>query len=155
MNLFLFVVVSALIFMKLISFTGSAPIRDTTVSVLPECPQSPNCVCSQATEKAATIAPIKFAGDSGEAWRQLQFILTEQRGKPGTAHGMNYLRFEFRSRIFGFIDDVECLLNRDESQIEIRSASRAGYYDFGSNRRRVERIRREFEKLDRLSTSPE
>ncbi|MGD9241474.1 MAG: DUF1499 domain-containing protein, partial [Desulfobacterales bacterium] len=33
----------------------------------------------------------------------------------------------------------------EETIIHVRSASRTGYYDFGANRRRVERLRSAFE----------
>jgi uncharacterized protein (DUF1499 family) len=54
------------------------------------------------------------------------------------------LHAEFKSAVFGFIDDVDAVLNADQQCIEIRSASRTGYSDFGVNRRRVESIRQAF-----------
>ncbi len=53
-----------------------------------------------------------------------------------------YLRVEFRSPLFGFVDDVEFLFDDALKRIEFRSASRVGYYDFGANRARMERIGR-------------
>ena len=44
------------------------------------------------------------------------------------------------------IDDVEFYFPPDERIIHVRSESRTGYYDFGANRRRVERLRNELEK---------
>jgi hypothetical protein len=55
-----------------------------------------------------------------------------------------YLRAEFKSAIFGFIDDVELLSGEEPGVIHIRSASRVGCWDLGVNRGRVERIREEF-----------
>lgn len=57
-----------------------------------------------------------------------------------------YLHAEARSRIFGFVDDVEFLFDAERRVIHIRSAARSGYSDFGVNRRRVERIRRAYEQ---------
>jgi uncharacterized protein (DUF1499 family) len=51
-----------------------------------------------------------------------------------------YLHATFRSRLFGFVDDLEC--RRDGDVIQVRSASRTGWWDLGVNRRRVESIRR-------------
>ncbi len=53
-----------------------------------------------------------------------------------------YLHAEARSRVFGFVDDLEFELHPDARRIGVRSAARAGYWDFGVNRRRVERLRR-------------
>jgi uncharacterized protein (DUF1499 family) len=54
------------------------------------------------------------------------------------------LRAEFQTRILGFVDDVEFRLNRPKKTIDFRSASRVGYYDFGVNRVRMEKLRIEF-----------
>ena len=56
--------------------------------------------------------------------------------KPG------YLRVELRTTLF--VDDGEFLLDRAESVIQVRSASRLGYSDLGKNRSRMEEIRRQF-----------
>jgi len=55
----------------------------------------------------------------------------------------NYLRVEFTTRIMRFVDDGEFLL--DGNNIDVRSASRVGYSDFGKNRSRMEEIRKAFE----------
>ena len=52
-----------------------------------------------------------------------------------------YLHVECRSKIFGFVDDLEFQLQAAQGLIAVRSASRTGYYDFGVNRRRVEALR--------------
>ena len=52
----------------------------------------------------------------------------------------NYLYAEFRSRLLGFVDDVEFFF--DGVVVHVRSASRLGRRDFGVNRARVEEIRR-------------
>ena len=53
----------------------------------------------------------------------------------------NYMRAEFRSRLMGYVDDVEFLYDELENISHVRSASRIGYSDLGTNRRRVEKIR--------------
>jgi uncharacterized protein (DUF1499 family) len=55
-----------------------------------------------------------------------------------------YVHAEFTSKFFGFVDDVEFCMNDHLKIIHVKSASRKGYFDFGVNRRRIERIRREF-----------
>jgi uncharacterized protein (DUF1499 family) len=128
------------IMFKWMSLTGRPPERPETVAALPGCPASPNCVSSQNADAEHTIAPLKLAGDPAGEWSALREVIQALGGelKRGDAR---YLHFEFRSRIFGFVDDVECLLNETAGQVEIRSASRVGYSDLGVNRRRVEAIR--------------
>ena len=45
------------------------------------------------------------------------------------------------------MDDVEFRLEAETSEIAVRSASRLGYSDLGTNRRRLESLRRELERL--------
>ena len=51
-----------------------------------------------------------------------------------------YLHVEFRSAVFGFVDDVEFVVDDAARVIHFRSASRTGWYDFGVNRRRMTQI---------------
>jgi uncharacterized protein (DUF1499 family) len=55
------------------------------------------------------------------------------------------IRAEFRT-LLGFVDDVEFRFDRENGAILMRSASRVGYWDFGVNRRRLEEIRKRFER---------
>jgi uncharacterized protein (DUF1499 family) len=62
----------------------------------------------------------------------------------------HYVHAKFTSRLFRFVDDVEFCIDDDLRIIHVRSSSRVGYFDFGVNRRRIERIRA---KLAMLTTS--
>ncbi len=53
----------------------------------------------------------------------------------------DYLRFEVRSLIFRFVDDIEFLRDHDFGVIHVRSAARWGFYDLGVNRRRIGQLR--------------
>jgi uncharacterized protein (DUF1499 family) len=61
----------------------------------------------------------------------------------------NYLYAEFTSKLMGFVDDVEFLLDDSAKVIHVRSASRLGKSDLGVNRQRIETIRA---KLNELTT---
>jgi uncharacterized protein (DUF1499 family) len=102
------------------------------------CRRTPNCVSSQAdpADIEHYTAPIPFGGDAMGAVRKALAAMprvTIVSEKP------NYLYAEFRSRLLGYVDDVEFFF--DGSAIQVRSASRLGRRDFGVNRRRVERLR--------------
>jgi uncharacterized protein (DUF1499 family) len=51
---------------------------------------------------------------------------------------------EFRSVLWGFVDDVEFLFDDNARRIDIRSASRVGYSDLVVNRKGIEEICRRF-----------
>jgi len=61
-------------------------------------------------------------------------------------HDANYLYAEFRSKLLGFVDDVEFTHDDKAGVIHVRSASRLGRRDFGVNRARVEALRGRIEK---------
>ena len=53
----------------------------------------------------------------------------------------NYLHYTFTTPLWGFIDDVEFRLDASKQLFHVRSASRIGYSDLGTNRKRIEMIR--------------
>lgn len=75
---------------------------------------------------------------------RLQMVITTTPRTTIRQAEPNYLRVEYKSRLMGYIDDLELLLNPSESRFEVRSASRKGYYDFNANCKRVEALRAAF-----------
>lgn len=108
------------------------------------CPDAPNCVSSQSTDKSHYVDPLRYEVALNEATERLLSVLRSmERVKITNAEG-GYIRAEFTSALFRFVDDVEFYLDDGQKTIHVRSASRIGYYDLGVNRRRVERIRNRF-----------
>lgn len=105
---------------------------------LAPCRRTPNCVSSQAdpADREHYIAAIPFRGDAMSAVRK---ALAEMPRATIVSERQNYLYAEFRSRLLGYVDDVEFFY--DGSAIQVRSASRLGRRDLGVNRNRVERLR--------------
>ena len=126
---------------------GASPIHagtSTSSEMLSPCPDSPNCVSSLTEDKKHFVHPITYDGTVDYARQRLINILENTRRVRVVKGDINYLHAEFRSFLFRFVDDVQFFLPSDESVIHIKSASRSGYYDFGANRRRVERLREAF-----------
>ncbi len=114
---------------------------------LAECPASPNCVSSQAERAEQKVEPLKYSGSMEEAKLRLRLVI---EGMPGTKVLQDdrvYMHVEYQTMVFGFIDDVEFLVDDTRKLIHLRSASRLGYSDLGTNRRCVETIRRLFENV--------
>jgi uncharacterized protein (DUF1499 family) len=113
---------------------------------LAPCKRSPNCVSSQAdqSDERHYIAPIALKGKNAiAAVRKAVESMprtTVVRVEP------DYLYAEFRSKLMGFVDDVEFLYDPAKGVVHVRSASRLGRRDFGVNRSRVERLRLLLEK---------
>jgi uncharacterized protein (DUF1499 family) len=111
---------------------------------LAPCPDTPNCVCSQAADDAHRMEPIPFDGDPDAARARLKAVLARMPRTVVVEDRGDYLRAEAVSLVFRFIDDVEFLIDRDAKVIHFRSASRGGRSDLGVNRRRMEAIRAAF-----------
>ena len=110
---------------------------------LAACPSSPNCVGSGESGRCY-VAPFAFNDSPAAVLARLKRIVS---GMPRT-HIVeatdDYLHVQVKSRIFGFVDDVEFLVDPATRQVHLRSAARVGYSDFGVNRRRIEAIRLRF-----------
>jgi uncharacterized protein (DUF1499 family) len=107
---------------------------------LAPCPDSPNCVSTQADDPGHRMEPIAWSGSSREAMQKIKAVVaTRLRAKIVTERD-HYLHVEFRSALFRFVDDVEFLVDEKAGQIHFRSASRAGRSDLGVNRRRMEKF---------------
>jgi len=108
------------------------------------CRRTPNCVSSQApvADPTHSIAPIAFAGTAPEAMAAARAALAQMRGARVIREEGAYLYVEFRSRLFGFVDDLELLFDAVAGVFQVRSASRLGRRDYGVNRARVEKLRR-------------
>lgn len=108
------------------------------------CPNSPNCVSSQAADGAHRIAPLVFAEDPEPAFARLKQALIQRPDSTIIEERPGYLRVEFHTALF--IDDGEFLLDGEQRMIHVRSASRLGYSDLGKNRSRLEEIRRQWDE---------
>jgi uncharacterized protein (DUF1499 family) len=108
---------------------------------LASCPDSPNCVSSDATDPSHHVPPFAIILPVNEAWRLVREAVNDIPRTTITEITDSYLHAECRSAVFRFVDDLELELRPAEGIIAVRSASRTGYSDFGVNRSRVERLR--------------
>ncbi len=112
-----------------------------TNGLLASCPASPNCVSSQSHDKVHYIAPLQVEGDPQQAMARLADIIRHLPRTKIITRNDHYLYATFRSRVWGFVDDVEFYLPPGGNAVQVRSASRLGQGDFGVNRKRIEHLR--------------
>ena len=114
---------------------------------LPRPRSTPNCVSSQAdpADQVHYIEPIRFKGSAAEAIAGARKAVESMRRATVIRHEGNYLYAEFRSRLLGFVDDVEFTYDDKAQALHVRSASRVGRSDWGVNRARVEALRARIE----------
>ena len=115
---------------------------------LAPCPDSPNCVSSQASDAGHRIKPMALRGSSETALARIKAIVATMPRTEIITETSDYMHVESRSALFRFVDDVEFLIDADAGQIHIRSASRAGRGDLGVNRRRMDAIRAAWERSE-------
>jgi uncharacterized protein (DUF1499 family) len=127
--------------------SGSKPNGGTVgTGHLGDCPDRPNCVSSEAREDKHLIAPLRLKGDPAMGWNAIRRVVSSLPRTTITLSTDRYLHAGCKSRLFGFVDDLELQLDPGTGVIAIRSASRVGYSDLGVNRRRVEDLRRKLKE---------
>jgi uncharacterized protein (DUF1499 family) len=141
------VVVAAAAVLLCAACAGSPPPAGTGAELRP-CPSSPNCVSSRATDEAHRVEPLPLRGTAAEGLAAIRAVIAALPRARITAAGPGFLRAEFTSLIFRFVDDVDFLVDETAGVIHVRSAARVGSSDLGVNRRRIGEIR------DRLAAPP-
>lgn len=121
---------------------GSNPLRPD--GPLADCGRAPRCVSSRASEPERYVEPLRYSSRPHVAQRVLVDIVGELPGARIRENRPGYVHAEFTTAIMRYVDDVEFEI-APEGVIHVRSSSRIGYYDFGTNRERVERIRAAFD----------
>lgn len=129
-------------------FAGKRPdylgVKDARLA---SCRKRLNCVCSQADPADAQryVAPIAFRGSAAEAIAAARRAVESMPRATVVREDRDYLYAEFRSKLFGFVDDVEFTPDEKAGVLHVRSASRLGRRDYGVNRKRVEALRARIE----------
>ncbi|KAJ8901941.1 hypothetical protein NDN08_004143 [Rhodosorus marinus] len=129
------------------------------------CPSTPNCISTSSDAYSKSYVPPWTYHEKdpkktlGSAVNDMKEIISNQPGaqiveerpvKGDFGEGY-YIRAEFESKIFGFVDDFEVLFQpqnigtagfeKASGIVDYRSASRLGEGDFDVNRKRVKAIR--------------
>ena len=119
------------------NFTGKKPnnlgVKDGKLSA---CPGTPNCVSSQSNDAQSQIEPLPMV-----SMAEIKKVLQGMERATIVEETDKYLYAEFKSKLMGYVDDVEFYLDSDANVVQVRSASRLGKSDLGVNRKRVEEIR--------------
>jgi uncharacterized protein (DUF1499 family) len=122
---------------------GAPPPPPPTLGVvegdLARCPASPNCVHTGHLHPEG-MQPLYLREEGGSTWDDVISVVEAMPRLTVVSVSARYIHVEEHSRMFRFIDDLE-LLQAEDREIVVRSASRLGRGDLGVNARRVERLR--------------
>lgn len=117
---------------------ASAPPLGIVNGSLVSCPPTPNCVATQDARQLMPALPMH--GDAAATVDRLVRIVEAQPRAVLVERRADYVRAEFRSRLFGYRDDVEFHILAAAGEVRFRSASRIGRGDMGVNRARMESL---------------
>ena len=133
------------VFLFIIMMLGCSAYRPLNLGIsdgkLSPCPNSPNCVSSQSSDRRQFIEPVRYEGTEQKAMERLIEVIQGMKRCRIITMEDHYIRAEFTSAFFRFVDDVEFYFDSEAKVIHMRSASRIGYSDFGVNRQRMEKFR--------------
>ena len=110
---------------------------DPPINTLKPCPDKPNCVSTADANAAHGFAPLPFHGSRQQTHDELVRLIGAMPRSAIAEANDSYIHATFTSRLFGFVDELEFLLDESKQVVHVRSASRSGYYDFGVNKGRV------------------
>ena len=122
----------------LLNGCSGAPEKPVTMKTLPECGSRPNCVNSQSGMGVHAIEPLMA---NAEQWQKLKSWIAQQKDWEITIDDGYFVQAVVKTPVMRFRDDVQLLFIPDLQLIHVRSSSRLGLSDLGTNARRVETLR--------------
>jgi len=154
-NLLLFSSVLLLIVLMLLTIFGSRWYNEKHTGPaslglawgqLTECNKSPNCVSSQTSQASKSVDSFVTKGHANATWLKLKAVIEVMPQASLVKEFENYRHYEFTTPLMGFIDDFELLFDAKDQLIHVKSASRVGHSDMGTNLKRVELLRKNLEQ---------
>lgn len=116
----------------------------TPAGPLRPCPPRANCVCSDDPDPERRVNPLPYGSmTDAEARDRLRRILANLDRTSVTRDDLDaagYLAAEVRTRVFGFVDDLEFRFDDAARVVHLRSGSRVGRNDLGVNQARAQEI---------------
>ncbi len=125
---------------SLLALSAHAPQSGTPVNGIAPCPDTPNCVSTEAERESQRVPTVAFTDAPDVAQARAKAALLAEPRSTIVSERAGALRGECRSLIFRFVDDVDIVVDSAAHVFRFRSASRVGKSDMGVNRKRVARI---------------
>ncbi|HIF9445066.1 TPA: DUF1499 domain-containing protein [Photobacterium damselae] len=139
--------------MALLSLSGCAEPDNHLYSdqINYPCNDKPNCVSSIDKRPEHHVDPFLLTSQGLSNWQSIKAIALTLPGSKLIKETPNYLHITCSSQFLGFIDDLE--IQQKNDHLDVRSASRVGYYDFNVNRNRVELLEKKLLKQGYIYSS--
>ena len=118
---------------------SSTPDKPAGNAGLAPCGWLPNCVNSASGRGLQAVDPIK-ANDA--QWQQIKAWIARQPDWEIVIDDSYFIQAIVKTPLMRFRDDVQLQLDPDSGLIQVRSSSRLGISDLGTNYRRIEALRK-------------
>jgi uncharacterized protein (DUF1499 family) len=104
----------------------------------PACGALPNCVNTRSASGLQASEPLRA---NPQQWQILRSWITRQDGWNILIGAGHFIQVVVKTPVMGFRDELQLLYLHDVQLIQVRSSSRLGLSDLGTNARRVEALR--------------
>jgi len=141
---------SGMIWARTATRPGNLGVREGRLA---PCPDTPNCVATQSGDADQKMDPVSYTAPRAAAQARLLAAVRGMARAKVVVSAPGYVVVEFRSRVFGFVDDVAFLFDDTRKVIHFRAAARLGYSDLGVNRKRMVAIQEVFQHHQKSGTS--
>ena len=125
---------------SLVTMASRPSLHTGADPMLPPCPDTPNCVSTEATRASQRVPTVPFRDAPAAALARAKSALLAEPRTTVTIERDGHLHAECRSFLFRFVDDVDIVVDPVAQVYHFRSASRVGRSDLGVNRQRIARI---------------
>ncbi len=134
-------VIVALIALSVVSRFGGG--HGLLQGKLQPCKLIMNCVCTEAYDNK-NAEPVTISGITADtAWELVRNAVKSTGGRIEIDDG-KYLWATYTTPLLRFVDDFEARLDEQQAVIHLRSASRVGHSDLGTNKKRIDNIIEKF-----------
>jgi uncharacterized protein (DUF1499 family) len=113
--------------------------RQLIAGRLAPCPDTPNCVCSEDYPNRNFQPVVIDTTQIHTEWLLFKQTIIAAGGEIKTEQD-TYVWAVFVTPLWRFVDDFEARLDSESGLIHVRSASRVGGYDYGTNLKRVQHV---------------
>ena len=117
---------------------SSAPDKPAAKAALAPCGWLPNCVNSVSGRGLQAVEPIK---SNDAQWQQMKIWIARQPDWEIVVNDSYFIQAVVKTPVMRFRDDVQLHYDPDIELIQVRSSSRLGISDIGTNYRRIEALR--------------
>ena len=134
------ITIKTILVATILFFSGCSkpPMVPENSRSLSPCGNLPNCVNSESGRGLQSSKPVKA---NAEQWAMLKAWIRQQKDWQIIVEDESFIQAVVSTPVLKFKDDIQLLYLAESNLIHLRSSSRLGLSDLGTNANRVEKLR--------------